>query len=120
MDRKKIAAITLVLVGVGIGYTYLTSSGTDATSQTQVFEIEIEDQTMVAGEEMPQVRKGDTVVFHITADAAEEFHLHGYDRSVDIGPDETATLTLLADTAGRFPAELELAKIELLVLEVLP
>ncbi|MEU5882996.1 hypothetical protein [Spirillospora sp. NPDC047279] len=53
-----------------------------------------------------KVRRGTTVRITITGDAADEFHLHGYDRTLKITPGRAATLELVADTPGVFEAEL--------------
>lgn len=56
----------------------------------------------------------------ITADEDEEFHVHGYDESVQLTAGEPAELTFMAGASGRFPIELEESKTELGALEVQP
>ena len=58
-------------------------------------------QTALARQDL-QVEKGDTVSINFTADEPGEVHLHGYDLSVPVSPDEPGTLTFDADTAGAF------------------
>ncbi|GAA2593053.1 hypothetical protein SMC26_33960 [Actinomadura fulvescens] len=53
-----------------------------------------------------KVRRGATVRITVTADAADEFHLHGYDRTVTLAPGRPGTLELVADKPGVFEAEL--------------
>jgi hypothetical protein len=53
-----------------------------------------------------KVRRGATVRISVTGDTAEEFHLHGYDRTLALQPGRVATLELVADTPGVFEAEL--------------
>ncbi|MFI6519072.1 hypothetical protein ACIBF1_26190 [Spirillospora sp. NPDC050679] len=53
-----------------------------------------------------KVKRGATVRVTITSDAADEFHLHGYDRTVDLRPGRPGTLELTADKPGVFEAEL--------------
>jgi hypothetical protein len=42
----------------------------------------------------------------VTSDAADEFHLHGYDQTLALRPGVAATLRLVADIPGVFEAEL--------------
>ncbi|MFD0690191.1 hypothetical protein [Actinomadura fibrosa] len=53
-----------------------------------------------------KVKRGATVRITITSDAADEFHLHGYDRELELAPGRPGTLELTADTPGVFEAEL--------------
>jgi len=65
-----------------------------------------------------QVRRGDAVVLRVVADVADEVHLHGYDRSADVGPGKPAQISFTADIPGVFEVELEQRKQKLLELEV--
>lgn len=80
----------------------------------------LENGKLVSGPEIVTVTEGDTVTFEITADADEEFHLHGYDKIVTLEAGVTQTLSFQADITGRFPYELEQAGSEIGVLEVSP
>jgi FtsP/CotA-like multicopper oxidase with cupredoxin domain len=53
-----------------------------------------------------KVRRGANVEITVTSDAADEFHLHGYDRTLALRPGRAGTLRLVADTPGVFEAEL--------------
>ena len=64
------------------------------------------------------VRKGDDVTLHITSDAADEFHLDGYDLDTKISPARSASLKFKASSAGRFEYELRQTNQKLGVLEV--
>lgn len=65
-----------------------------------------------------KVRRGATVRFTVTSDAADEFHLHGYDRTLDLRPGRPAVLELTADKPGVFEAELHHSKARVLELQV--
>ena len=54
----------------------------------------------------------------MTADRADEVHLHGYDRKVDIEPGKPAELEFTADVPGVFEVELEEAGLKLVELQV--
>lgn len=53
-----------------------------------------------------KVHLGSTVRITVTSDAGEEFHLHGYDRELELQPGRPGTLELVADKPGVFEAEL--------------
>jgi len=48
---------------------------------------------------------GNTVRLFITADAADEVHVHGYDLTADIAPGGPVELTFVADIPGSFAVE---------------
>jgi heme/copper-type cytochrome/quinol oxidase subunit 2 len=58
------------------------------------------------------------VRLEVTADRADEVHLHGYDRKVDISPGKPAVLEFTADVPGVFEVELEEAGLKLVELQV--
>jgi hypothetical protein len=119
-SRFIIAAVVLVAL-VGGAWMYLSTSGTSVTGPSQQeFTLKIEDRKLVEGPSTLTVRQGDSVVIKITSDEDEEFHLHGYDRSVDLVPGEEVALSFVADASGHFPYELEHNKVEIGALDVLP
>lgn len=86
----------------------------------RTFKLTITEKKITSGEETLKATEGDEVIIIITPDEEEEFHLHGYDKSVDLSPDKEVTLTFTANKTGRFPFELEHSKTELGALEVQP
>ena len=66
------------------------------------------------------VARGRTVVIRVTADVADEVHLHGYDLTADVAPGAPATIRVTADAPGRFEVELEDSGIQVAELEVRP
>jgi heme/copper-type cytochrome/quinol oxidase subunit 2 len=99
-----------------------TSSQPTATpiSNIKTFELVVKDKKLVSGEETLKVNQGDEVTIKITSDISDEFHLHGYDKSIDLEKDTQAQLKFTADKTGRFEYELENSKIDLGALEVQP
>ena len=114
--NKAIIGIVVIAVVAG-GAFYFLQPEESTGPKTHEVALHFEGVQIVHGPKMLTARRGDTVELIVTADAEEEFHLHGYDRSIDIGPDKEPTLTVVADTAGRFIAELEGSKEEGVVLE---
>lgn len=54
-----------------------------------------------------EVAAGEPVSLTVTADVADEVHVHGYDLLVDTVPGQPAQLSFVADTPGVFEIELE-------------
>ncbi len=64
--------------------------------------------------------KGERVRFRVRSDVAEELHIHGYDRYVDVVPGRTATVSFPATIEGIFEIELHGAGVQLASLRVEP
>lgn len=120
MSPRTFAIILVALVLVAIGVTYARSSGRAYVPVTREFTLQVVQRKVVPGPTLLTARQGDTVVIHITCDEAEELHLHGYDRAIDLAPGVEETLTVVANMSGHFPFELEHSKTELGALEVTP
>lgn len=95
-------------------------ASSSATVSEKTFDLVVKNRKLVSGPETLQVTEGDQVTIYITADEEEEFHLHGYDKSVDLEKDKLATLTFTANLTGKFPYELEKSKTDIGSLEVMP
>ncbi|MFG2001497.1 hypothetical protein ACGFNU_20335 [Spirillospora sp. NPDC048911] len=65
-----------------------------------------------------KVRRDATVRITVTADEADEFHLHGYDRTLKLSPGRPGTLDVVADKPGVFEAELHHSGARLFELQV--
>lgn len=52
-----------------------------------------------------EVKEGETIRFTVSSDAADEFHLHGYDVYEDAAPGKPARFRLKADIEGIFEVE---------------
>jgi hypothetical protein len=120
VNNKIFGSIIVVVAILGGVWFYFGSGAAPYTPSNKEFVLQLKDANLVAGPNVLTVQQGDTVTIKITADAEEEFHLHGYDRSVDLVPDQEVSLTFVADLSGRFPYELEKSKIEIGALEVFP
>jgi hypothetical protein len=66
------------------------------------------------------VEKGRKVVLIVRSDVADEVHLHGYDKSVDVTPKKPARLVFVASIPGRFEVELEDRGLQIGDVEVRP
>ncbi len=136
MNRNLWYAAMGIIVLIGLFYllkpksnsspTPTANPSTESTSSAQVetsskiFDLVIKNKKLVTGPDTLKVTEGDEVTINITSDEAEEFHLHGYDKSVDLEASKEAQLTFSASLTGRFPFELEKSKTEIGALEVSP
>ena len=90
-----------------------TGSGGPQVVQVRVTGIQVQ-----TAERRVKVKLGTQVRLEVTADRADEVHLHGYDRKVDAQPGRPAVLQFQADTPGVFQVELEEAGLKLVELQV--
>jgi hypothetical protein len=72
----------------------------------------------VEGGGRKQVAKGQTVTLRVTADIADEVHLHGYDKAVDTVVNQPVQIVFKADASGVFEVELEKKGLPLVEIEV--
>src|SRR6185369_15317419 len=120
MNWKSIIFVVIAVVILG-GLFFVLKPGKQATDNgPKVFEIVVQDKKVVSGPDSLKVNEGDQVVIKITVNEAEELHLHGYDRSIDLEPNVQGELSFTANLSGRFVYELENSKTELGALEVQP
>lgn len=100
-----------------------TISGTTTTTTSgniEVPRIKVEDGVKTEGLDTISVRVGETVRFEVESDVADEIHVHGYDISFEITPDEEVLVEFVADATGIFEVELERLVVHLVDIEVTP
>jgi hypothetical protein len=82
-------------------------------------EIEIEvEEGRVDGPNSVRVERGARVRLVVSADVADEVHVHGYDLIADVRPGSPAVIAFRADAPGVFEVELEAAGLLLVQLQV--
>ena len=86
--------------------TQETTTTAEAEKPTQV-KVVVVNGAPQGGIVRRTVDKNDRVVLVVTSDAADEIHLHGYDKSRDVAAGATIRLPFEATIPGRFEAELE-------------
>lgn len=91
---------------------------TTAADTTPKIEVTVVGGKPQGGVRREQVKTGETLVLRVTADVADEVHLHGYDKSADVAPGKPAEIRFTADIPGVFEVELEQRKQKLIELEV--
>ncbi len=100
--------------------TNLSEQKEQATPKPQEFQITIKENKIVSGNSVIRVKRDQEVKLKVTSDVAEELHLHGYDKTLDLEPNVQSELKFMADISGRFPLELHNAEVEIGALEVAP
>ncbi|WP_157431212.1 hypothetical protein [Actinomadura hibisca] len=88
------------------GATATTASPSSKQNVTNITVTVAKGKVRTDGGGRVKVKRGTAVRVTITSDAADEFHLHGYDRTVELKPGTPGTLELTADKPGVFEAEL--------------
>jgi heme/copper-type cytochrome/quinol oxidase subunit 2 len=98
--------------------TTAASGTTEAASTVRTVQIRVTGDQVETAERRVKVPLGSEVRLEVTADRADEVHLHGYDRKVDTEPGTPVVLEFQADTPGVFELELEEAALKLVELQV--
>jgi FtsP/CotA-like multicopper oxidase with cupredoxin domain len=76
----------------------------------EITRIRMRGGSVVGGAKDIEVARGDTVRIVVTADAADEIHLHGYDITENAGPGQPARFVFKADAEGAFEIESHVAE----------
>ena len=66
------------------------------------------------------IERGQRVTLIVSADVADEVHVHGYDLMADVAPGSPARISFEASVPGRFEVELESRAIQIAELRVNP
>lgn len=90
----------------------------EAANGAQTVQVTVTGTKVETAERRVKVPLDGKVRLEVTADRADEVHLHGYDRKVDIEPGQPAVLEFTADVPGVFEVELEEAGLKLVELQV--
>lgn len=122
MSTKNIPVAILLVIVLGGAWYYLSinNASNPAVSEEKQFTLVVQNKKLVSGPTTITVNQGDIVTIHITNDADEELHVHGYDKSIDLQANKEAVLKFTADASGHFPYELEGSKTEIGALDVSP
>ena len=73
----------------------------------------VEDGKVTEGRPRVDVRLGETVRIEVVSDVADEVHVHGYDKTFDVGPGKAGTLELKITIPGATEVELHEAELVL-------
>lgn len=120
-DDNQSAATTAAPATTAAGPTTTTGAGSATTTGdtgAQAVHVAVTGTKVQTAERRVKVPLDGKVRLEVTADRADEVHLHGYDRKVDIEPGKPAVLEFTADVPGVFEVELEEAGLKLVELQV--
>jgi hypothetical protein len=106
MTRNRVLIlVVVVLVFLGIG-GYLIATQVGGGGQAVSLNLTVTGDKI--SPENPTVKQGDRVTMTITADKAEEIHLHEYDIPFVVpGPGKSVTKTFTASITGQHEMEIE-------------
>jgi hypothetical protein len=110
-----------MLAGCTSGGAKPAQSSTTAqagSGASRTIQVRVSGNQVQTAERRVKVKLGEQVRLEVTADRADEVHLHGYDRKVEAQPGRPAVLEFRADVPGVFEVELEEAGLKLLELQV--
>ena len=107
--------------------TSTTRTATSATTATKPplqtrtrFTIAVREGQVIGGIRRMTFPRGARLELFVTADVADEVHLHGYDLSEDVAPGAPARVLFSATTSGRFEVELERRDLQIAEITVQP
>ncbi|MFI7033506.1 hypothetical protein ACIBK1_32720 [Microbispora rosea] len=81
------------------------SAAAPADSAVKEITVTIAGRTVTPPPGRIEVTKGQTVRITVTGDAADEAHLHGYDKEAELQPGTPASIEFVADQTGLFEME---------------
>jgi cytoskeletal protein RodZ len=93
---------------------------TTPSDQPQRVSVVYQNGEVVGGVVQADIQEGSQVLLVVRADVSDEVHVHGYDLSTDVTPEQPARITFRADVPGEFDVELEELSAPLAVLTVNP
>jgi len=99
-------AVILATAGCGVGAAPPEAVRSASPAAPVTIAVTVRAGTVRTPSRRVTVRRGRAVRIVVTSDAAEEFHLHGYDRELELRPGVPGELRFVADQPGVFEAEL--------------
>ncbi|MBJ7328986.1 MAG: hypothetical protein JHC95_03750 [Solirubrobacteraceae bacterium] len=97
-----------------------TATATTVTREVESETIRVQGGQPVGGVEDISADKGERVRITVTADTADEVHLHGYDIEREVGPGKPAVFAFTANLEGVFEMELHSSETPIASLSVEP
>lgn len=101
----------------GTGATVTTPTASPTTTASAVG-VTFRGGSVVEGASRQRAVLGQPITVRVTSDVADEVHIHGYDKMVDVAAGRTAEVSFLANIPGVFEVELEKTRKVLFTLEV--
>ena len=105
MNRRTATVLAAVLVLFVVIGGYVVYRQTGGGGQSLTFSLAVKGSTMTP--EHLEARQGDDITIELTADRAEEIHLHGFDLKFKAEPGKTVRKTFKADRTCSCDIEIE-------------
>ena len=106
MARNRLVVLAVVVVVFLAVGGFLIARSVGGGGRPVSIDLTVKGSTMTPG--TPTAKQGDRVTMTVTADKAEEIHLHGYDIHFEVpSAGGSVTHTFTADKTGTFPMEIE-------------
>ena len=83
-----------------------------------VLAVTVRGGSVVDGGSRQRATLNEAVTIRVTSDVADEVHVHGYDKKVDVAAGRTAEVTFVANIPGVFEVEFERSHKLLFTMEV--
>jgi len=93
------------------------TTGTPTTAGT-VLAVTVRGGSVVEGASRQRAALNQPVTIRVTSDVAEEVHVHGYDKRMNVAPGRPAEVTFVANLPGVYEVEFERSHKLLFTLEV--
>jgi uncharacterized cupredoxin-like copper-binding protein len=107
IEILSVAAVTCgALMLGGCGKSDDNDSDHHATDHHQTVSFVITDGHKTSGPDTIDAKAGEMVMLEVTSNAADELHVHGYDKELELEPGVAAHLDFTADIPGTFEVEL--------------
>jgi len=103
-----------------VATTTVQTTTTTPANEPQRVSVRFENGEVVGGLVRADIVQNTQVVLVVRADVEDEVHVHGYDLSADVAPNQPARITWDADLVGEFEVELEDRVIPIAELTVQP
>jgi hypothetical protein len=105
--RNRLVILAVVVVAFLAVGGFLIARSIGGGGRPVAINLTVSGSTMTPTD-TPTAKQGDRVTMTITADKAEEVHLHGYDIHFEVpSAGGSVTHTFTADKTGTFPMEIE-------------
>jgi hypothetical protein len=78
----------------------------EAAPSIQHFQVIVANSKPGIGAPPLKTTQGDSVTIDISSDRPGTVEIHGYGKKIDVAPGSVATLSFIANIAGRFPVDL--------------
>lgn len=94
--------LTFIAIAALLAVASPSACGSSEGPQDRQFDLEIREGKLNMNPAVIKVNQGDTVTLRVKSDEHGDFHLHGYDIEIGVGPDEAAPMRFTASATGRF------------------